>query len=61
MIGDTPFDVEGAREHGIPTIGVTWGHGADRLSASNPAVMIDRAEDLPAAVGRLCSVLNPSG
>ena len=27
MIGDTEFDVLGAKEHGIPTIGVSWGYG----------------------------------
>ncbi len=27
MVGDTEFDVLGAREHCIPTIGVSWGYG----------------------------------
>ena len=27
MVGDTAFDVIGARAHGIPTIGVCWGYG----------------------------------
>ncbi len=27
MVGDTTFDVIGAAEHGIPTIGVSWGYG----------------------------------
>lgn len=27
MVGDTHFDVLGAAEHGIPTIGVSWGYG----------------------------------
>ena len=27
MVGDTAFDVLGAAEHGIPTIGVSWGYG----------------------------------
>lgn len=27
MVGDTKFDVIGARMHGIPTIGVSWGYG----------------------------------
>ena len=27
MVGDTAFDVLGAREHGIPTVGVSWGYG----------------------------------
>lgn len=27
MVGDTAFDVRGAKVHGIPTIGVAWGYG----------------------------------
>ena len=27
MVGDTAFDVIGAKAHGIPTIGVAWGYG----------------------------------
>ena len=27
MVGDTAFDVLGAKTHGIPTIGVSWGYG----------------------------------
>ena len=27
MVGDTAFDVIGAKEHGISTIGVAWGYG----------------------------------
>ena len=27
MVGDTAFDVLGAAQHGIPTIGVSWGYG----------------------------------
>lgn len=27
MVGDTEFDVLGAKTHGIPTIGVSWGYG----------------------------------
>lgn len=29
MVGDTKFDVLGASEHGIPTIGITWGYGEE--------------------------------
>ena len=29
MVGDTEFDVLGAKAHGIPTIGVTWGYGSE--------------------------------
>jgi len=27
MVGDTKFDVIGAKAHGIPCIGVSWGYG----------------------------------
>jgi phosphoglycolate phosphatase len=27
MVGDTKFDVLGAKSHGIPCIGVSWGYG----------------------------------
>jgi phosphoglycolate phosphatase len=35
MVGDTVFDVIGAKMHGIPTIGVSWGYGEveDMLNA----------------------------
>lgn len=29
MVGDTAFDVLGAAQHGIPTIGVSWGYGKE--------------------------------
>ena len=28
MVGDTSYDVLGAKAHGIPTVGVSWGYGA---------------------------------
>ena len=28
MVGDTRFDVTGAKAHGIPCIGVSWGYGS---------------------------------
>ena len=35
MVGDTAFDVIGAKAHNIPTLGVSWGYGkeADILAA----------------------------
>ena len=29
MVGDTAYDVIGAKAHGIPTIAVTWGYGQE--------------------------------
>lgn len=40
MVGDTAFDVLGAAEHGIPTIGVAWGYGqvSDMQAAGAKAI-----------------------
>ena len=40
MVGDTAFDVLGAKAHGIPTIGVSWGYGtvADMEEAGAAAI-----------------------
>jgi len=47
MVGDTAFDVIGAAEHGIKTIGVSWGYGkaADMLQAGAIAIA-DSADEL---------------
>ena len=46
MVGDTAFDVIGARAHGIPTIGVSWGYGKveDLRSAGAAAIAHDMDE-----------------
>lgn len=46
MVGDTEFDVLGAKAHGIPTIGVTWGYGeiADLEKAGAAAIAKDMDE-----------------
>lgn len=40
MVGDTAFDVIGAKAHSIPTIGVSWGYGAvqDMVDAGAAAI-----------------------
>lgn len=40
MVGDTAYDVIGAAQHGIPTIGVSWGYGevADMQQAGAIAI-----------------------
>lgn len=47
MVGDTAFDVIGAKAHGIPTIGVSWGYGevADMEQAGAIAI-VHTAEEL---------------
>lgn len=40
MVGDTHYDVTGAKAHGIPTIGVSWGYGKveDMIDAGAVAI-----------------------
>ena len=45
MVGDTKFDVLGAKEHGIPCIGVSWGYGEEADMASAGAVAIAHTMD----------------
>ena len=40
MVGDTAFDVIGAKAHGIPTIGVSWGYGEVKDMEAAGAVAI---------------------
>lgn len=46
MVGDTAFDVIGAKVHGIPTIGVSWGYGKveDMENAGAVAIAHDTEE-----------------
>ena len=46
MVGDTAFDVLGAKKHGISTIGVAWGYGkvADIKSAGAVAIAYSMEE-----------------
>lgn len=47
MVGDTAYDVIGAAEHGIPTIGVSWGYGNVReMKANGAAAIADCVENL---------------
>ena len=53
MVGDRSFDVAGARAHGLPAIGVTWGIGSrEELIAAGAAAVVDLPSELPAAVRR---------
>lgn len=46
MIGDTAYDVIGAKAHGIPTIGVAWGYGKveDMITAGAVSIAGDIRE-----------------
>lgn len=51
LVGDTKFDVEGAREAGIDCIGVTYGYGdPDELEASNPIYLAESVSDVAECV-----------
>ena len=47
MVGDTKFDVLGAKIHGIPTFGVSWGYGeVSDIIQAGAAAIADTPEDL---------------
>ena len=47
MVGDTRFDVIGAKAHGIPTIGVSWGYGSvEEMQEAGAAAIAYSAEEL---------------
>lgn len=45
MVGDTAFDVIGAAEHNIPTVGVTWGYGKEEDMVKAGAAAIAHTMD----------------
>ena len=47
MVGDTKYDVLGAKAHGIPTIGVSWGYGnVEEMLESGAVGIADTMEQL---------------
>ena len=47
MVGDRHHDVQGAREHGIETIGVLWGYGdAEELTRAGAISLVESPEKL---------------
>ena len=47
MVGDTAFDVLGAKTHGIPTIGVSWGYGTvESMEQAGAAQIIHIMDEL---------------
>lgn len=54
MVGDTDYDVIGAKAHGIPTIGVTWGYGeAAAMEAAGAIALADTPQALRSLLERL--------
>ena len=47
MVGDTAFDVLGAKAHGIPTVGVSWGYGTvEDMEKAGAAAIVHTMEEL---------------
>ena len=47
MVGDTKYDVLGAKHHGIPTIGVSWGYGTvSDMKTAGVAMIVDTMDEL---------------
>ncbi len=52
MVGDRLYDVEGAREHGVPTIGVLWGAGSEQeLRDAGAAAIVSAPHEIPPLLG----------
>ena len=49
MVGDTKFDVLGAKAHSIPCVGVSWGYGSveemQQAGAANIAYTINELQN----------------
>jgi 2-phosphoglycolate phosphatase len=64
FVGDTPIDIEFARNAGFQSCAVTWGYRtAEQLAASHPDYSLDSAQELlallmPALAQRTCRVNN---
>lgn len=53
MVGDTKFDVIGAKYHGIPTVAVSWGYGETQdLIDSGAACIVDTMDQLYEALSK---------
>ena len=51
MVGDTAYDVIGAKAHGIPTIGVSWGYGkVSDLESAGAVSIAHTPEELEALI-----------
>lgn len=47
MVGDTAFDVLGAKQYGIPTIGVSWGYGSVKdMKDAGAAAIVNSSDEL---------------
>jgi phosphoglycolate phosphatase len=54
LVGDRHHDVDGARAHGLPCVGVTWGFGGrDELTGAGAAAVVDTPAAVAAALDAL--------
>jgi phosphoglycolate phosphatase len=52
MVGDRLYDVEGAGEHGVPTIGVLWGAGSEQeLRDAGAWEIVSSPAEIPPLLG----------
>ena len=54
LVGDTRFDIEGARAAGISSIGVSFGYGdTDEMMSLGACAIADSMGDIPGLVSSL--------
>ncbi len=59
MIGDTGYDVDGAKDHHLPCIGVTYGYGSrEELAAHGAEYVVDNVVELRKLLFNECEVRN---
>ncbi len=52
MVGDTKFDVLGAKAHAIPTVGVAWGYGSrEEMLEAGAIAIAESPEELVTILG----------
>ena len=58
MVGDRKFDIIGAKENSIRTVGVLWGYGSkDELEAELPDILIETPENLAKTILKMGNYL----
>ena len=56
MVGDREHDVLGAKQAGLPCVGVLWGYGSrEELAAAGAGALAETPEALPALIRALCT------
>ena len=51
MVGDTKYDIDGAKRNNLPSVGVTWGYGSKfEFFDSGADFIVDKPQDIEAIV-----------